>query len=153
AAFSILISNQGRVTVEAGIGWPDLFRELQRIQQPEFMWTFRQKQSGADNFSLGGALGANIHGRGLRFKPLVQDIESFDIVRPTGELRRCSRSENTELFQLAIGGYGLFGVVYGATLRLGKRQKLQRTVRLIDIDELIGGFNGRMESGYCYGDW
>ena len=33
------------------------------------------------------------------------------LVDAAGALRRCSRTENRELFQLAIGGYGLFGVI------------------------------------------
>ena len=31
-----------------------------------------------------------------------------------GNIRRCSRSENPELFRLVVGGYGLFGIVASA---------------------------------------
>src|SRR5262245_14865558 len=48
-------SRGGTVTVEAGISWPALFRELERRQQLDFAWTFRQKQSGANDLSIGGA--------------------------------------------------------------------------------------------------
>src|SRR2546422_5696952 len=40
-------------------------------------WGIRQKQTGADRLSIGGALAANAHGRGLLFKPFVGDVESF----------------------------------------------------------------------------
>ena len=40
-----------------------------------------------------------------------------------GELHTCSRTENAELFRLAIGGYGLFGVVTRVRLRLMPRTK------------------------------
>ena len=35
-----------------------------------------------------------------------------------GEVLHCSRTEHPELFRLAIGGYGLFGVITSVTLRL-----------------------------------
>lgn len=100
------------VTVQAGMLWPGLLaalRDRQAGDPPQL--TFRQKQTGADRLSIGGAVAANVHGRGLRFGPFVEDIESFVLVDPWGELRRCSRAEQAELFRLVIGGYGLFGTV------------------------------------------
>src|SRR5688500_17058668 len=74
-------------------------------------WGVAQKQTGADRWCLGGALAANIHGRGLRMKPFIDDIEAFTLVDANGDVKRCSRWANPKLFSLAIGGYGLFGVV------------------------------------------
>ena len=31
----------------------------------------------ADRLTLGGALGANIHGRGLKFRPFIGDVEAI----------------------------------------------------------------------------
>ena len=143
----------GTITLEAGIDWPKLLQELERLQPEHFRWTFLQKQTGADHLSIGGALSANIHGRGLQFRPFVQDIVSFDIINPEGRLMRCSRSENAELFSLAIGGYGLFGVIYAVTLRLTERHKLQRSVGIIEADELISAFQRRIQEGFTYGDF
>ena len=36
-----------------------------------------QKQTGADEMTLGGALSSNIHGRVLGRRPIVADIEEF----------------------------------------------------------------------------
>ena len=102
--------------------WPELLDELSRLQPGEKApLGIRQKQTGADRLCLGGALAANIHGRGLRMKPFVADVEAFELVNALGELVRCSRTENRDLFQLAIGGYGLFGVVVRVCLRLDER--------------------------------
>ena len=53
-------------------------------------------------------------------------------VHPDGRrrqaLRTCSRTENGELFRLAIGGYGLFGIVTRVRLRLMPRTKIERVV-------------------------
>src|SRR5207247_1731368 len=99
---------------------------------------------------LGGALSANVHGRGLSMKPIIDDVESFVLVDAEGEVRTCSRTENAELFRLAIGGYGLFGVIVTVTLRLAPRQKLQRVVETTEIDCLMPAFEQRIRDGFLY---
>lgn len=111
-----------------------------------------QKQTGADRLTLGGALSANIHGRGLALRPIIADVESFTLMDGDGELRTCSRTENAKLFQLAIGGYGLFGIITRVRLRLMPRTKIERVVEIIDIDNLMPAFRARIAEGYLYGD-
>jgi FAD binding domain len=149
-----LDTKNGVVEAEAGIQWPELIERLTAMQwgQPE-AWGIIQKQTGADRLTLGGALGANIHGRGLALKPIIGDVESFTLMHADGSLSTCSRSENRELFNLAIGGYGLFGVITRVRLRLRRRTKLERIVRIIDIDYLMPTFVERISEGYLYGDW
>ena len=143
----------GIVEVESGIQWPALIDWLLREQAgQEKQWGIRQKQTGADRLSLGGALAANVHGRGLRFKPFVGDVESFTLVEAAGRLRVCSRTENAELFRLVIGGYGLFGIVASVKLRLGRRTPVERVVEVIDIEALPGRFEQRIAEGFTYGD-
>ena len=144
----------GHVEVQAGIFWPELMEDLRRRQRGmKRPWGIRQKQTGADRMSIGGALAANIHGRGLRFKPFVEDVESFTLVDAQGVARRCSRTENAELFRLAIGGYGLFGVIADVKLRLVPRTRLRRDVEVIGIDDFIPAIERRMEAGAAYGDF
>jgi len=50
--------------------------------------------------------------------PAVNHVASLTVVMPDGELRRVSREQHGELFALAVGGHGLFGALYSATLRL-----------------------------------
>ena len=127
----------GEIEVEAGIQWPKLYRYLLDNQQGVAgAWTFVQKQTGADRLSIGGALAANAHGRGLRLPPFVSNVAAFTLVGPDGLARRCSRTENPELFRAVIGGYGLFGVVTSVRLRLARRHKVQRVVEVIDADDL-----------------
>ena len=82
-------------------------------------------QTGADRLSLAGALACNAHGRGLSLKPIVDQVEAFDLMDPNGEVRTCSRGMNADVFRLAIGGYGLFGVITRVTLRLRPRVKVR----------------------------
>jgi FAD/FMN-containing dehydrogenase len=149
---------RGLVTAESGITWPALidgYLQLQREAAPgtEPRWGIAQKQTGADELTLGGALAANAHGRGLTMPPIVADVESFRIVDAQGDLLQCSRSENAELFSLAIGGYGLVGIVTDVTLRLVPRVPLRRVVRLIDIDDAVNAARRRVDAGFTYGDF
>jgi FAD/FMN-containing dehydrogenase len=74
-------AERGRVEVEAGIRWPELIGWLIEVQRGRArQWGIIQKQTGADRLTLGGALAANVHGRGLRFKPIVADVESLLLV-------------------------------------------------------------------------
>lgn len=145
---------RGLIEVQAGIRWPELLRYLDHAQHGRWpQWGIRQKQTGADRLSIGGALAANIHGRGLNFKPMIDDVESFTLIDADGRLRTCSRTENSELFTLAIGGYGLFGIIVAAQLRLVPRKKVQRVVRIIDLEDLVPAVEGRIADGFLYGDF
>ncbi len=148
-----LDSDKGIVEIEAGIQWPGLIEQLVRMQAGrERQWGIAQKQTGADRLTLGGALAANGHGRGLAMKPLVSDIESFRLVNAAGDVIECSRDANSELFSLVAGGYGLFGVVTSIKLRLAPRQKLERVVEIIKVDDLMPAFDQRIRDGFIYGD-
>ena len=86
-------------------------------------------------------------------KPLISDVESFNLVNADGKSIRCSRDENNELFRLAIGGYGLFGLISSVTLRLVPRQKLRRVVEVIHAADLAKRFEERIAKRFLYGDF
>lgn len=160
---------RGLVTVEAGIMWPALMAWLERRQarrgtdgsriaspsrhDQHTSWGIVQKQTGADRLTIGGALSCNAHGRGLTLGPIVDQIESFEICDYTGRIKNCSRRRNWDLFRLAVGGYGLFGVVTRVELRLCPRVKVQRVVTLGDTSDLMDRFEDRIRDGYLYGDF
>ena len=144
---------RGQIEVGAGIQWPELIDHLVRAQADSVRsWGIIQKQTGADRLCLGGALAANAHGRGLRYAPMVSDVEAFTLVDADGELHRCSRGENPELFSLAIGGYGLFGPIASVRLRLAPRRKIERVVEIVDTDDLASRFEQRIQAGFLFGD-
>ncbi|MEX2286614.1 MAG: FAD-binding oxidoreductase [Planctomycetaceae bacterium] len=144
---------KGHIEVQAGIEWPELIDYLHREQlEAHQPWVIREKQTGVDRVSLGGSLASNVHGRGLRFPPIVGDVESFVLIDARGMLHSCSRRENAELFALAIGGYGLFGIIAQVTLRLVPRTKVQRIVEVIPLKNLLGGVENRLRDGFMYGD-
>jgi FAD/FMN-containing dehydrogenase len=149
-----LDAERGLVVVEAGIDWPQLVTHLLWAGggQPG-QWGIIQKQTGADRLTIGGALSANIHGRGLRMRPFIADIESFDLVDASGDVVTCSRTTNHDLFRLAVGGYGLFGVIARVTLRLAPRRRVERRVTIAHVNDLKQLFDARISEGFEYGDF
>lgn len=143
-----LDNEKGLVEVEAGMQWPELLQTLRKTP-----WAFRQKQSGVDRVTIGGSLSANMHGNALASAPFVSDIESFKLLDAKGALVSCSRTENAELFRLAIGGYGVFGFVYSVTLRLARRRKLERIADMRTIDGLAANFADRVRDGFVAGEF
>src|SRR6185369_16178020 len=136
-----LDAERGIIEVEAGIEWPQLIDHLVNVQAGrQKQWGILQKQTGADRLSIGGALASNVHGRGLKFKPIIDQVESFTLMDHTGALLRCSREENPDLFRVVIGGYGLFGIVTSVRLRLWERKKVQRIVEIRDSRDLMASF-------------
>ena len=145
---------RGLIETEAGIQWPKLIRTYLDAQGSSAkQWGIAQKQTGADTFTLGGSLSSNVHGRGLAMKPLISNVESFTLINANGKAIRCSRDENSELFRLAIGGYGLFGSIDSVTLRLVPRQKLRRVVEIIRASDLPKRFEERIAATFVYGDF
>jgi FAD/FMN-containing dehydrogenase len=144
----------GLLEVESGIQWPAVIEYLRDAQAERVgAWCIRQKQTGADNLTIGGAVCANIHGRGLRFKPFVQDIESLQVVDASGCLVRCSRTENYNLFKLVVGGYGLFGLIYSVTIRLMRTTNLRRKVRIARTENVMQLLEEHSAEGYTFGDF
>lgn len=144
----------GLIQAEAGIQWPKLIRTYLDAQTGSAkQWGIAQKQTGADTFTLGGSLASNVHGRGLAMKPVISNVESFTLINADGKSMRCSRDENNELFRLAIGGYGLFGLIDSVTLRLVPRQKLRRVVEIIRASDLPRRFEERIAETFLYGDF
>lgn len=144
---------KGLVTAEGGTQWPELIEWLRQEQKDVAEpWVIREKQTGVDKVSLAGSLSANVHGRGLRYPPIVSDVEEFVLVDAQGHAHTCNRRENTELFSLVIGGYGLFGIIAQVTLRLVKRTKIRRAVEIIPVKDLMSWIDRRLQDGFQFGD-
>lgn len=100
---------RGILTVESGIEWPEMIDHYLAIQHGDVQpWGIAQKQTGADRLTMAGTMAANAHGRGLKMKPFISNVESFVLVDAAGAARTCSRTENTELFRLVHGGVRTF---------------------------------------------
>jgi FAD/FMN-containing dehydrogenase len=76
-----------------------------------------------DDFSIGGSLSVNCHGWQFNRPPIDCTVQSFRLMLADGKIAKCSRTENRELFSLVLGGYGLFGIILDADLRVVPNEK------------------------------
>ena len=153
-AIGPLDRDSATVWVQSGVTWPRLVEWLHRRQAgADKPLTIIQKQTGADELTLGGALSSNAHGRVLGRKPIVADVEAFHLTLPNGDRVLCSRELNSELFRAAIGGYGLFGFIDSIKLKLEPRSLLARRVREIPTHRAIHELEEQMARGASYGDF
>jgi len=97
------------VTVGAGATWHD----IQKAIHPNF--AVKAMQS-TDIFSVGGSISVNAHGMDHQAGALRESIRSLRVMLADGQVVTASRTENAELFNLVVGGYGLFGIVLTAQL-------------------------------------
>ena len=147
-------AERGLLRIEAGADWPRIIAATRTMPRGDGQeWSIRQKQTGVDAVTLSGSISANAHGRGLLMQPIGEDIEELTLVDARGDAITCSRHQNAELFSLVIGGYGLFGVIYAATLRLTPRLCLRRRVDILDLDDAVNAVFRRAEEGCIFGDF
>lgn len=105
----------GRITVEPGV----TIRQLWQHCLEDGWWP--PVVSGTMFVTLGGAAAMNIHGKNnFHAGPIGEHIQEFDLLLPTGELKTCSRKENSDLFFAAVGGFGMLGVFTRITLQMKK---------------------------------
>lgn len=104
-------------------------------------------------FSVGGSLSVNCHGWQPARPPIVSTIEAFTIVTPDGALRRCSRSQNPELFSAVAGGLGLFGVVLDVELRTVANEQYRRETVSVKSENFTEELRRRIgnDVGLAYG--
>lgn len=85
------------------------------------------------NFTLGGSLSVNCHGDYVGLGSIVDSVRSIRLVMANGAVQTASRTENSELFAAAIGGYGGVGVIIEATLDLAENSKVERVTQLMTV--------------------
>src|SRR5258705_10012537 len=76
--------------------------------------------------------------------PIASTVESFRLMKADGSVLRCSRSENKELFSLALGGYGLFGVILDADLWVVPNERLRLEQYIVPLDQAMESFERKL---------
>ena len=89
----------------AGTRWNEVLAKLDTIGfSPAVM------QANAD-FGIASTFSVNSHGWPVPYGPFGSTVRRIEMMLADGSLVTCSRTENTELFKLAMGGYGHFGII------------------------------------------
>lgn len=117
------------ITVQTGITW----RKIQEYIDPENL-SVMIMQTYAD-FTVGGSLSVNVHGRYIGSGPLIHSVRSIKVILSDGSIVTASREENPELFRACVGGYGGLGVIVEATLRLADNSKVERQSVVMKVSQ------------------
>lgn len=103
----------GVLECEAGVS----FEEIIKFFIPKGF--FLPVTPGTKFVTLGGAIANDVHGKNHHKDGCISDhIIDFQLLLANGEIIRCSRSENADVFWATIGGIGLTGIILTTRLKL-----------------------------------
>ena len=122
------------VTVEAGATWA----EVQEALHPHGLSVAVMQSSNI--FTVGGSISVNAHGRDPRHGPIISTVRAFHLLTPSGEVVEVSREKNADLFGLALGGFGLFGVILDVELEVKPNVLCERRITAMDYAAYPGYF-------------
>lgn len=103
---------QGLYRVGAGTRW----REVQATLDP-LGFSPKVMQSNND-FSVAGTFSVNAHGWAVPFGPMGSTVRSARLMLADGSIVDCSPQRQSELFDLAMGGYGACGILLDLTVEM-----------------------------------
>jgi uncharacterized membrane protein YhaH (DUF805 family) len=111
------------IRVEAGIRWCD----IQRFVDPHGL-AVKIMQTYA-NFTVGGSLSVNVHGRYVGQGPIILSVRAVKVVLMNGEAVEATNTRHADLFYGAVGGYGGLGVIVEAELDLAENTRGARVAQ------------------------
>jgi decaprenylphospho-beta-D-ribofuranose 2-oxidase len=146
------------VKVQSGALWHQVHEVIKHHNGLAFA---NKVQQSSTPFSVGGSLSVNAHGRNFSYGSIIHSVQSIRVVLPSGEIVHADRTINNDIFRLAIGGYGLFGVIVEASLELvpnhylkvdtarletieGYIEYISNKIKGVDRGEIIRDINGRI---------
>jgi FAD/FMN-containing dehydrogenase len=120
--------------VPGGTRWFQVIRHLDKIGlSPAVM------QSNSD-FGVAATFSVNAHGWPTPYGPFGATVRSLRMMLADGSIATCSRTENAELFGLAMGGYGLFGIILDLEVDMVENTLLRGTSELLASEDFSGRF-------------
>lgn len=129
---------QRLIRVQAGIRWCD----IQRFIDPHGL-SLQIMQSYA-NFTIGGSLSVNVHGRYIGLGPLILSVRAIRLMLADGSLLDATPTDDPDVFFGAIGGYGGLGVIVEAQLQLAENVRVRREHACMASRDYPGYFRSRV---------
>jgi FAD/FMN-containing dehydrogenase len=137
---------RGQLVVEAGVLLSDVIATF----LPRG-W-FPAVTPGTKFVTIGGMTAADVHGKNHhREGSFGAVVDWFDLIDADGALRRCSRSENEDLFAWTIGGMGLTGVILRTAIRLRPVRSAwiaQQMIPAANLDAAMDAFEAAQDATY-----
>jgi len=128
------------IRVQSGVRWCDIQRTIDNQDlSVKIMQTYA-------NFTVGGSLSVNSHGRYVGLGPLILSVNAVVVVLADGRIVEATPASNSEIFYGAIGGYGSLGVIVEAELALTDNVRVVRTEKKIHREEYLEFFRRNVRS-------
>lgn len=143
-------ATSGEIICEAGVTFAQLTRDF--IQQG-FCFPVSAATAAV---TVGGAFANDIHSKNHHAIGSFGDHVSWvDLMLASGEVVRCSRDTEPELFRAALGGVGLTGIVLRVAFRMMRVPSGAADARyrhIADMDEMIDTIEAeRPRAGFLFG--
>ena len=107
---------------------------------------------GTKLITVGGAIASDIHGKNHHIEGCFSEcVREFKLLLPDGNVYKCSREENSDLFHATCGGMGLTGVITQATIELkpvNSQWINQTTIKTSNLEETFEVFEQYDEAPY-----
>lgn len=102
--------------------------------------------------TIGGMIAADVHGKNHHLAGSFGDhVEWLDLAIGDGTLRRCSKTQEPELFAATVGGMGLTGIIVRAAVRMKQVATAmirQRTIRAPNLQSAIAAMEASLDWTY-----
>ena len=108
---------------------------------------------GTKYVTIGGAIANDIHGKNHHKSGSFGNfVNSFKLLRSSGEIIDCSKTENEDYFKATIGGMGLTGIIISAEIKLIKikSQYIDNQIVRYDSLEEYWNINQKCEEKFDY---
>ena len=139
-------ADSGQLVTEAGV----LLADVIKVFLPRG-W-FPVVTPGTKFVTIGGMIAADVHGKNHhKDGSFGTYVDWIDVANADSTLQRCSKTQNTDLFEWTIGGMGLTGVILRAAIRLRPVSSAwieQRTLVANNIKHAIELFEQSQDATY-----
>ena len=113
---------------------------------------FPMVSPGSKFVTVGGMVACDVHGKNHHKEGSFGDyIEWLEIITASGEIKRCSKKENSELFNWTIGGMGLTGIIINVAFYLRPVSSSwikQKIITAKNIDHVFEIFEKTLDTTY-----
>lgn len=128
----------GLARVHAGARWHQVIAALDpQGLSPAVM------QSNSD-FSVGATFSVNAHGWPAPYGPFGSTVRAIRLMLADGSIVTASRTENAELFAMAMGGYGLVGILLELEIAVVENRMMRPRFERMPAGELARRFTGAL---------
>ena len=129
----------GTYRAHAGARWYEIIAALDPLG-----WGPKVMQSNSD-FGLAATFSVNAHGWPVPHGPMGSTVREIAMLLPSGDLVTASRTREPELFNMAMGGYGLTGLITEMVVEMTPNQRLAPGFRRMEAEAFAPAFRAAVD--------